>query len=254
MKEQSIAYGSAGRTFDALLFEPDLAPGTARAAVLVFHGGAGLGEHERRRACMLAELGYVAMAPDLFGETFASRERGMAVILGLVTDPPALRSRLFDALSFLRSVPGVDASRIAAIGFCFGGLAALELARSGADVRAVVSFHGGLTARAPAAPGGVKADILVCTGALDPFVPREDRSAFEDEMTRAGASWQLEVYSNALHGFTERGTSDGDSRRPGTQYDEAADRRSWRSMRGLLEEALAPTTPDAYTHVIASGG
>jgi dienelactone hydrolase len=128
----------------------------------------------------------------------------------------------------------VDPSRVTAIGFCFGGLAALELARSGAQVRAVVSFHGGLTTSAPAEPGKVKAAVLVCTGAADPFVTREHRNEFEDEMTRANADWQLCTYANAMHGFTERSLH-----RPGAQYHEATDRRSWQAMRAFFDETLA---------------
>jgi dienelactone hydrolase len=234
MKEQRSEFVSAGRTLACYFFEPDGADVGSRPGVMVLHGGAGFGGHERDRARMLTELGYVAFAPDLFGEAFQTRERGVEVITGLVGDPPALRARLADALACMRARPAVDSPRTAAIGFCFGGLAALELARSGADLRAVVSFHGGLTTKAPAAPNEVKAAVLVCTGAADPFVTREHREAFEDEMTRATADWQLCAYANALHGFTERNVH-----RPGVQYDEAADRRSWRAMRALLEETLA---------------
>jgi dienelactone hydrolase len=233
MKEERIEFVSAGRTFTGLFFEPAGAAAERRAAVMVLHGGAGVGAHERERACMLADLGYVAFVPDLFGEKFESRERGVEVITRLVGDPPALRARLADALACVHARPAVDPSRVAAIGFCFGGLAALELARSGADLRAVVAFHGGLTAKAPAEPGRVKAAIVVCTGAADPFVTREHRSAFEDEMTRANADWQLHTYANALHGFTERNLD-----RPGARYDEASDRRSWRTMRALFDETL----------------
>jgi dienelactone hydrolase len=119
------------------------------------------------------------------------------------------------------------------MGFCFGGLAALELARSGADLRAVVTFHGGLTTHAPAEPGAVRAAILVCTGAADPHVTREHREGFVDEMVRAAADWQMHTYSGALHCFTERGVD-----RPGAKYDERADRRSWQSMRELFEESM----------------
>lgn len=225
-------FQSAGRTFPGVFFEPDAAsPAERRPGVLVLHGGAGLGAHERERARRLADLGYVAFAPDLFGEIFASRERGIEVITGLVADPPALRRRLTDALAHLRAHSHVDASRLAAMGFCFGGLAALELARSGADLRAVATFHGGLTTRAPAEPGSVRASILVCTGAADPHVTREHREGFEDEMTRAAADWEMHTHSGAMHCFTERGVD-----RPGARYDELADRRSWTSLRALFEE------------------
>jgi dienelactone hydrolase len=237
MNEHRVEFRSAGRTFAGFFFEPESSEVRGRPGVLVLHGGAGLGAHERNRARMLTELGYVAFAPDMFGEAFRSREHGVEVITGLVGDPLALRARLGDALACVRARGGVDPSRLAAIGFCFGGLAALELARSGAELRAVVSFHGGLTARASARPGEVKAAVLVCTGAADPFITREHRSAFEDEMTHAGADWQLQVYVDAMHGFTERSPEDKPAR-PGSQYHEAADRRSWAAMRALLVETL----------------
>lgn len=241
--EQTIEFVSGGRPFSALVVEPD-SLGEARCpGVLVFHGGAGLGDHERERARMVAELGYVVLAPDLFGERFTSREHGISVITQLVAEPAALRARLKDALSCLSRNANVDATRIAAIGFCFGGLAALELARSGADVRAAISFHGGLTAREPATPNVVKASVLVCTGAADPFVTREHRAAFEDEMTRADVDWQIHVYANAMHGFTERDPAEPGAQRPGSRYDEYADRRSWRAMQSLFAEKLDPTPP-----------
>jgi dienelactone hydrolase len=236
--EHTIDFASAGRPLRGFYLEPNEAADGPRAGVMVLHGGAGVGAHERQRALMLSELGYVAFVPDLFGEVFHSRERGVAVITALVGDPPALRARLIDALVCMRSLPRVDGSRVAAVGFCFGGLAALELARSGADVRGVVSVHGGLTARAPAQPGRVKAAILVCAGAADPYVTREHRSAFEDEMTQAQADWQLQLYSGAEHGFSERAVA-GSSERPGCRYHEAADRRSWAATQRFLAEALA---------------
>jgi dienelactone hydrolase len=231
MYETNVEYASGGRVFSGTLVDPGVpAP---RPGILVLHGGAGRGAHEGERSRMLAELGYVAFAPDLFGEAFASRARGVEVITALVEQPATLRARLGDALAFLRGQGSVDPERTAAIGFCFGGLAALELARSGASLRSVVSFHGGLTARAPAEKGRVQAAVLVCTGAADPFVSREHRCALEEEMTAAGADWQMHVYAGAAHAFTVR-----DVAMPGCGYHEPSDRRSWRSMCALFEETL----------------
>ena len=220
MNASSVGYTSAGRAFAGVVVADPSVAGS-RPGVLVLHGGAGLGEHERERARMLATLGYVALAPDLFGEAFESRAHGMSVIQGLVADPTILRERVSAALRCLRDQPGVDATRTAAIGFCFGGLAVLELARSGAEIAAVVSFHGGLHTTRPAFPGRVRSRVLVCTGAADPFVTREHRAAFEDEMTEAGADWHMIVHGAALHGFTE--TANGPAR-PGCAYHEGADR------------------------------
>jgi dienelactone hydrolase len=231
-----LEYEVAGRVFSGVLATP--AAGPARGGVLFFHGGSGLGDHERDRVRRLAERGYVAFAPDLFGEVFTERTRGRAVIGALVAQPAILRSRVVAAWRRLAGFAGVDAARTAAVGHCFGGLAALELARSGAELRAAVSFHGGLAAREAARPGEVRARILVCTGADDPFCPREERAAFEDEMTRAGLDWQLHVYAGAQHGFTVPGTDP--AVHPGCAYHEPSDRRSWSAMLGLLEEAFPP--------------
>ena len=241
MREQTIAFASQGREFNALVVESeDSATAAIRPGVLVLHGGSGVGEHERERAKRLAALGYVALVPDLFGEEFTSRERGIEVITRLVAEPSALRARTREALAALASRPRVDSARLAAIGFCFGGFAALELARSGASLRVVVCFHGKLTSSAPADVDAVSAALLVCTGAADPFVTREQRSEFEDEMTRARADWQLNIYANARHGFTERSLIKHPTPRPGSGYDEAADHRSWEAMLALFAERLSP--------------
>jgi dienelactone hydrolase len=233
--QSSVEYTVSGKVFLGVVLTPS--PLARRPGVLVLHGGAGLGEHERQRARMLAELGYVAFAPDLFGEKFNDRAHGMSVITGLVDQPAVLRERVNAALGGLRMQPYVDPRRTAAIGFCFGGLAALELARSGAEVAAVVSFHGGLSARAPARPGEVTSKILVCTGSADPFVTRAHRATFEDEMTNGDVDWQMIVHGGALHAFTEP-TVDP-TIRPGCAYHREADRRSWGAMRELLNDALA---------------
>jgi dienelactone hydrolase len=207
-------------------------PSECRAGVLVFHGGGGLGDHERERVDRFASLGYVAFAPDLFGEKFADRARGMAVIGELVAEPAKLRARTTAA--FERLAREVDRERIVAVGHCFGGMAALELARSGARVRAAVSFHGRLTSVSPAKRGDITARVLACTGADDPYCPRDQRVAFEDEMSAAGVDWQHHIYAGAMHGFTVPGVT-----QPGCAYHELADRRSWAAMRALFDEVLA---------------
>jgi dienelactone hydrolase len=243
MITSSVGYASAGRAFQGVLVSDPSLSGT-RPAVLVLHGGAGLGDHERERARRLAALGYVAFVPDLFGEAFENRAHGMSVIQALVAEPTVLRERVTAALGCLREQPGVDPARTAAIGFCFGGLAALELARSGADVAAVVSFHGGLHTTAPAATGRMRAKALICTGSADPYVTREHRLAFEDEMTLAGADWQVVVHGGALHGFTEVASGPA---RPGCAYHEGADRMSWSAMRDLFEQTLRSPVSAAPT-------
>jgi dienelactone hydrolase len=210
-----------------------------RPGVLVFHEGVGLGEFAMARARMLAELGYVALAADMFGDR--RRARNLQEVVKLVGDlrnePEKLRARGSAALTTIAALPQVDANRMGAIGFCFGGSVVLELARDGADLRAAVSFHGVLATRMPAASGKVKASVLVCTGADDPLAPPEQVKAFEDEMRGAGVrDWQVISYGNTLHGFTNP-AADGSMMRSAL-YSAQADRRSWASMRSLFDEVL----------------
>lgn len=191
-------------------------------AVVVCHGGGGLGPHDRGVIERLAALGYVAIAPDLFGEP-PSRE----LVIGLVTQPARLRERVGAAIEHIR----VDGN-VAVVGHCFGGTAALEAARSGLDIACAVSFHGGL--KTSEAATRITARILACCGAADPHCPPEQRAAFEAEMTSAGADWQLHVYGGTLHGFTMRGSE----KIPGCAYNERADRRSWAAMIELLDETI----------------
>jgi dienelactone hydrolase len=210
-----------------------------RPGVLVFHEGLGLGEFAMARACMLAELGYVALAADMFGDRRQARNLQEVVKLvgDLRNEPEKLRARGSAALTTIAALPQVDANRIGAIGFCFGGSVVLELARDGADLKAAVSFHGVLATRMPAASGKVKASVLVCTGADDPLAPPEQVKAFEDEMRAAEVrDWQVISYGNTLHGFTNP-AADGSMMRSAL-YSAQADRRSWASMRSLFEEVL----------------
>jgi dienelactone hydrolase len=210
-----------------------------RPGVLVFHEGLGLGDFAMARARMLAELGYVAFAADMFGDRRQARNlQEVAKLVGDLRDEPQmLRARGRAALAKLAALPQVDANRIGAIGFCFGGSVVLELARDGADLKAVVSFHGVLATRTPAVSGNVKASVLVCTGADDPLAPPEQIKAFEDEMRAADVrDWQVISYGNTLHGFTNP-AADGSMLRTAL-YSEQADRRAWASMRSLFNEVF----------------
>jgi dienelactone hydrolase len=210
-----------------------------RPGVLVFHEGLGLGEFAMARARRLAELGYVAFAADMFGDRRQARnlQEVATLVGGLRNDPETLRSRGRAALATLAASSQVDVNRLAAIGFCFGGSVVLELARDGADLKAVVSFHGVLATKAPAVSGQVKASVLVCTGIEDPLAPPEHVSAFENEMRSADvADWQVIGYGNTLHGFTNP-AADGTIMRAAI-YSAQADRRSWASMQSLFDEVL----------------
>jgi dienelactone hydrolase len=204
------------------MFDTVSVPTGATAGVLLIHGGTGRGDHERERGDRLAALGYAVHAPDLFGGP-PTRE----AIVALAGDPTELRRRVVAAWQRLAEAVPITF----AVGHCFGGLAALELARAGTEVRAVVSLHGGLATSAPAAAIGAR--VLAVCGAADAFCPREQRAAFEAEMTAAGADWQLLVLGGAQHGFSVPGIA-----RPACAYDTVADRRSWRAMLALFEDTM----------------
>jgi dienelactone hydrolase len=210
-----------------------------RPGVAVFHEGLGLGEFAMERARRLAGLGYLALAADMFGDRRqASNLQEVATLVGeLRAEPEKLRARGRAALETLAALPQVDTGRLAAIGFCFGGSVVLELAREGANLKAVVSFHGVLATKMPAQPGLVKASVLVCTGVDDPLAPPEQVADFENEMRTGGVrDWQVIAYGNTLHGFTNP-AADGSLMRTAL-YNEQADRRSWASMKSLFDEVL----------------
>jgi dienelactone hydrolase len=207
--------------------------------ILVVHEGLGLGDFAMERARRLAGLGYVALAADMFGERRQARnlQEVATLVGGLRAEPEKLRARGRAALETLAALPQVDARRLAAIGFCFGGSVVLELARAGADLRAVVSFHGVLATKMPAVSGKVKASVLVLTGADDPLAPPDQVADFENEMRAAAVrDWQVISYGNTLHGFTNP-ASDGSMLRSAL-YNAQADRRSWASTLSLFDEVL----------------
>jgi len=204
------------------MFDTISVPAGATAGILLIHGGTGRGDHECERGERLAQLGYAVYAPDLFGGP-PSRE----AIMGLVANPAELRRRIVAAWAELAARVPITF----AVGHCFGGLATLELARSGAHVRAVVSLHGGLTTTAPA--DRITARVLAVTGSADAFCPPAQRAAFEAEMTAAGADWQLLVLGGAQHGFSVPSIT-----REACAYDTVADRRSWCAMLALFDDTM----------------
>lgn len=206
--------------------------------VLVMHDAHGLNDLVRRRALAMAELGYAALATDMYGggKLFTGQTEVGPSFQALQDDPRQLRGRVLAAFEALRARPEVDASRVGAIGFCFGGQCVLELARSGADARAVVSFHGLLHTAQPARAGEVKAKVLVLTGARDPYVPGEAVAALQREMSEAGADWQLTVYGDGWHAFTDPNPKKAEV--PGVRYDPLLDRLSWAQATAFLEATL----------------
>jgi dienelactone hydrolase len=214
-----------------------------RPGLLLVHGGAGLDDHAKGQAKRYAAHGYAVLACDMFGDGVAgNRERVIACLMGLRDDPQRLSRRAQAGLAALAGCPETG-GRFAAIGFCFGGLAVLTLARSGVGLAGVVSIHGSLATAKPAQPGAVKAKVLVCHGALDPHVPLADVTRFAEEMNHAQADWQLIMYGGAMHGFTHEHAVPGAM--PGVAYNALADQRSFLAARTFLAEVLtqSPRSP-----------
>ena len=204
-----------------------------RPGVLVVHGGAGLDDHARGRARRFAESGFVVFACDMYGEgVTGNRELTIRHIGDLRNNRTALVRRVQSAIEILSSRPEVD-GRIAAVGYCFGGMIVLEYARSGTAISGVVSVHGGLETTTPAEPSSIRARILVCHGALDPHAPMSQVTTFAEEMKNAGADYQLIVYGNAMHGFTHE-TATG--QQPGVRYHAQTDARSSVAIADFLRE------------------
>ena len=216
----------------------DPSAGETRPGVLVAHTWAGCGPFERGKAIELAKLGYVALAVDMYGGGVvgSSPEENAGLMNPLLEDRALLQGRMLAALEALKSQASVDASRTAAIGFCFGGLCVLDLARTGASFQGAVSFHGLLNPPGNARDTEIRASVLVLHGWDDPMAKPPAVEALASELTRAGADWQIHAYGTTMHAFTNPAANNPDF---GTVYDEAADRRSWRAMRDFLEDALA---------------
>jgi dienelactone hydrolase len=210
-----------------------------RPAVLLVHDWMGATDHQKEQTRKLAALGYVALACDVYGKGVrpASPQEASAEAGKFYKDRPLLRARVRAGLDYLAARPQADATRLAAIGYCFGGAGALELARSGAPLRAVVTFHGSLATPDTADARNIKAKVLVLHGADDPYVKQDEVAGFMNEMRSAGVDWQLVQYSGAVHSFTDERAGNDNSK--GAAYNAAADRRSWRAMRDFFEETLA---------------
>ena len=210
----------------------------ARPGVLVVHDWNGIGEYVQVRAQMLARLGYIAFAPDIYGRGIRPDDSDAAQIAGTYYGNPGLmRSRILAGLDQLQAQPQVDSTRIAAIGYCFGGSVSLALAASGADLLGVVSFHGALVPVSPEDAAGIRAKILVLGGAADPVVPDEAVRSFENSLRAAPhVDWQHARYSGAMHAFTLPEANAPDH---GAQYNAAAEKRSWTAMLNFFEEIFS---------------
>ena len=235
VRSQLVEYKQGDAVLEGYLAFDDAAKGK-RPGILVVHAWMGLDDNARHRADMLAGLGYVAFAADIYGKGVRPKDGDEAGKLAgtFKADRLLLRARVNAAYDVLVGNPKVDAAKTAAVGYCFGGTTVIELARSGTKIAAVVSFHGGLDSPAPADGKNIKAKVLVLHGAADPFEKPADFAAFQKELTDAKVDWQLVQYGGAAHCFTDRGAGSDPS--VGCAYDPIADARSWAAMRAFFDE------------------
>ncbi len=231
---QTIEYKQGDTTCEGYLAYDDAVKGP-RPGVLVVHDWMGCDSYAKMRADMVAKLGYVAFAADIYGKGVRpkNREEAGAQAGKYKGDRALLRARVNAALDVLEKQPQVDTKRVAAIGYCFGGTTVLELARSGADIAGIVTFHGGLDTPTRDAKN-IKCKVLLCHGADDPYVPATDVAALQDELRAAKVDWQMIYYSGAVHSFTRPDSGNDNSK--GAAYNEHADKRSWEAMKEFFVE------------------
>ena len=217
-------------------FLADGASGRSAPGILLAHEAPGLTAHVKERARMLAESGYVAFALDMYGRVDLPMEQAREHSGRLMTDAPLMRRRARAALDLLASHAHCDSTRLAAVGFCLGGIVALELARDRAPIRCAVGFHPGFMRPVGSTSGPIAAKVLMMMGDDDPVVAAGDRASFAREMNEAGADWQLHVFGGVGHSYTNREIDSMGM--PGFAYDERADRRAWKLMLSLFDEVF----------------
>ncbi len=234
---QTVEYAQGETVCQGYLSYDDSISGP-RPAVLILHDWLGVSDEQKRRAEQLASLGYVALAADLYGKGVRPKnsQEASAEAGKFRADRTLTRARARAGLDYLAARPQADPSRLAAIGYCFGGTGALELARMGAPLKAVVTVHGSLAAADTTDAKNIKAKVLVLHGADDPYVTQDQVQAFMREMRSGHVDWQVVQYSGAVHSFTDKRAGNDNSK--GAAYNEEADRRSWRAMRDFFEETL----------------
>ncbi len=232
---EAVEYKEGDTVLEGLLAYDDALQGK-RPGVLIVHQWKGLGVYEKMRAEMLAKLGYTVFAVDIYGKGVRpGNPKDAGELSGKYkNDRALLRARVTAGLEVLKKNARTDAGRVAAMGYCFGGTTVLELARSGAPISGVVSFHGGLGTPNAADAKNIHGKVLALHGADDPFVPAAEVAAFEDEMRAAKVDWQLVAYGGAVHSFTDAGAGSDNSK--GAAYNAAADKRSWEAMKVFFAE------------------
>ena len=234
MNTEEITYQYEDKNYVGFVAYPEkeLAP-----LVLIAHTWAGRDSFVEEKAKELAELGYVAMAVDMYGDgkVGSSTEENQSLMTPLVENRDHLKGVIKAALTSGKSLKGVDVNKVAAIGYCFGGLVVLDLARSGTELNGVVSFHG-LLMGSEIAKDGIRSKILVLHGERDPMVPLDMVDEFQKEMTQANADWQLHSYGNTYHAFTNPEANDASL---GTQFNKDSNNRSWKSMNNFFDEIFS---------------
>lgn len=237
MKAESLEYKDGDVTLKGFVALDDQSD-HKRPGILVMPEAFGLGKQAKDRALRLASLGYAALAGDPYGNGLevSDLEEAIKHAGAIRADTTKFRQRIRAGLDTLAALPQVDTDRLAVIGYCMGGTCSLEMARDGAPLKGVISFHGALETERPAESGKVQAKILVCHGADDPFVPVEQLNAFEAEMTKAGVNWQVISYGNTVHSFTN---PEADGSIEGICYNKQSDERSWKAMRAFFDEIFA---------------
>lgn len=237
VRSERIEYRHGDTLLEGYLAYDDSMKGK-RPGVLVVHEWWGLNDYAKRRTEQLARLGYIAFALDMYGKGKVTTDPKVAGEWAgtFRNDRPLGRARAAAGLEVLKSRPQVDPARIAAIGYCFGGMVVLEMARGGADLKGVVSFHGGLATPNAADARNIKGKVLVLHGADDPFESPAEIAAFQEEMRQAKVDWQMVYYGGAVHSFTNR--ESGKAGIKGVGYNEAADHRSWLEMRDFFDEVF----------------
>ena len=237
MRAESLEYKDGDVTLKGFVALDDQS-NHKRPGILVMPEAFGLGKQAKDRALRLASLGYAALAGDPYGNGLEVSDLQEAIkhAGAIREDNTKFRQRIRAGLDALMALPQVDTDRLVVMGYCMGGSCSLEMARDGAPLKGVVSFHGALETQSPAEPGKVQAKVLVCHGADDPFVPVEHVTAFEEEMTRAGVDWQVISYGGTVHSFTN---PEADGSIEGICYNKQADERSWQAMQAFFDEIFA---------------
>lgn len=239
LTEKTVEYKDGDQAYEGFLAMPKAVNKQGLPGVLIVHNWMGVSDETKSKARELAKLGYIAFAVDVYGKGIRPKNAEEASKLATQyrgSDRTEFRKRLNLGLKQLQQIQGVDPQRLGAMGYCFGGTGAVELARSGAALKGVVLFHAGLDSPTPADGKNIRGKLLALHGADDPYVPAKDLAAFEEEMRSNKVDWQLVKYGNAVHSFTEKSAGNDNSK--GAAYNADADRRSWAAMERFWKEVF----------------